>query len=491
MTAQPAEDRRPDEPPRVVLSTAGYGPAAVPAVVDGAAVDYGQVRRIRRSVADRLSEELSALRERGREVTTEDQRMLGRALIDEEVTAAVSELARSGRPTPGVDAEQLLASSVFADLFGLGRLDRWVANSMVENIDVNGCDNAWATYADGRRVAIGSIADSDADLVEMLQGFAAYAGQSSREFSAARPLLNLRLPDGARLAAWMGVTPRPGLSIRRHRLVDVTLDDLHTLGSIDLALLGFLRAAVRARKNIIVTGGVNAGKTTLLRALANEVDPVEKLVVIEKEYELGLDRLPGRHEQVVCMEARDANAEGAGAVGLAELVTHALRMNPSRIIVGEVRGEELIPMLTAMGSGNDGSFCTLHANSAHASFHRMAAIGLAADRRLPAEATFLLAADAVDLVVHISHNPTASGGVRRYVSSVLEVTGIGEAGRVTRNEVFRTGADGRAVPGAGIACLAQLTAVGFDPALLDRPDGWWNEPVLPAGSDAGTAGWVR
>ena len=133
-------------------------------------------------------------------------------------------------------------------------------------------------------------------------------------------------------------------------------------------------------------------------------------MVAEKDYELALDALPHRHHQVVSLQARDANAEGAGQVSLADLVTHALRMNPSRIIVGEVRGEELLPMLTAMGSGNDGSLCTLHANSAHAAFNRMAAIGLAGSARLPVEATHLLAADAVDLVVHLALDDTPGVG---------------------------------------------------------------------------------
>ena len=236
----------------------------------------------------------------------------------------------------------------------------------------------------------------------MVAAFAAYAGASTREFSTAKPLLDLRLPDGSRLSAWMSVSARPGLTIRRHRLADVELADLVPLGTLDAGLVALLTAAVRARKNIVVTGGVNAGKTTLVRALAGAFDPAEKLVVAEKDYELALDALPHRHHQVVSLQARDANAEGAGQVSLADLVTHALRMNPSRIIVGEVRGEELLPMLTAMGSGNDGSLCTLHANSAHAAFNRMAAIGLAGSARLPVEATHLLAADAVDLVVHVA-----------------------------------------------------------------------------------------
>ena len=368
-----------------------------------------------------------------------------------------------------------MSAAVFASLFGLGRLQPYVDDPAVENIDVHGCEPVWLSYADGTRVRGAPVADSDAELVEMVAAFAAYAGASTREFSTAKPLLDLRLPDGARLSAWMSVSARPGLTIRRHRLADVELADLVPLGTLDAGLVAVLSAAVRARKNIVVTGGVNAGKTTLVRALAGAFDPAEKLVVAEKDYELALDALPHRHHQVVSLQARDANAEGAGRVSLADLVTHALRMNPSRIIVGEVRGEELLPMLTAMGSGNDGSLCTLHANSAHAAFNRMAAIGLAGSARLPVEATHLLAADAVDLVVHLALDDTPGAGRRRrYVTQVLEVTGVGENGRVACNEIYRPGPDGRAVPGTPIGCLPDLVAAGLDPAWTTRS--WWDTP---------------
>jgi pilus assembly protein CpaF len=467
------------------------GPADLYPAVPGAMslptpteVDYGLVRRLRKRVADRLSDELVELRQRrGAEVTPADQRMLGRALVDDEVGALVAARARNGEPSPTAADEDAVAEAVFAALFGLGRLQPHVDDPQIENIDVHGCDQVWLSYADGRLVKAPPIADSDDELVELIQAFAAYQGQSTREFSSAKPLLNLRLPDGSRLAGWMTVSPRPGLTVRRHRLPDLDLDDLLRLGTIDLALRALLRAAVAARKNILVTGGVNAGKTTTVRALANEFHPHEKIVVVEKEYELGLDRLPDRHHQVICLEAREANAEGAGEVSLATLVNHALRMNPRHIIVGEVRGDELIPMLTAMGSGNDGSLCTLHANSAHAAFNRMAAIGLASPQKLPVEAAHLLAADAINFVVHVVlvDDSAHGGGRRRYVSSVLEVTGVGENGRVACNQVFRPGPDGRAVPGSAIACLADLTRAGFDPAFLDRPAGWWVQTPSPNG----------
>jgi pilus assembly protein CpaF len=469
-----------------VTSDTARGPAALnlpfvngetlQSVEAKADVDYGVVRRLRRLVAERLADELVALRGRRQaEVNPEDRAMLARSLIDEVVAGWVNQRVHDHESAPSPAEEDATTAAVLAALFGLGRLQEWVTDPQVENIDVNGCDEVWVSYASGRLVRAPAVADSDDELIEMVQSFAAYLGQTTREFSSARPLLNLRLPDGARLSAWMAVTPRPGLTIRRHRLTDIGLDDLQSLGSIDAGLAAFLRAAVRARKNIVVTGGVNAGKTTLVRALANEFDPYERVVVIEKEYELALDRLPDRHHQVICMESRDANAEGSGEVPMATLVTHALRMNPRRIIVGEVRGDELVPMLTAMGSGNDGSLATLHANSAHAAFTRMAAIGLSSPQKLPTEATHLLAADAVDFVVHLQLvDDTARGGTReRYVATVLEVTGIGEHGRVSTNAVYRPGPDGRAVPGSSVACLDDLTRVGFDPGFLEAPAGWW------------------
>jgi len=476
-----------------VTSETTHGPAALNlSVIDPEArkpvearadVDYGVVRRLRRQVAERLADKLVALRVGRRvDVHPEDRGMLARALIDDAVADWVNQRVRDHEPAPSPAEEDATTAAVFAALFGLGRLQEWVTDPQVENIDVNGCDEVWISYAGGRLVRAPAVADSDDELIEMVQSFAAYLGQTTREFSSARPLLNLRLPDGARLSAWMAVTPRPGLTIRRHRLTDIGLDDLQALGTIDTGLAAFLRAAVHARKSIVVTGGVNAGKTTLVRALANEFDPHERLVVIEKEYELALDRLPERHHQVVCMESRDANAEGSGEVALATLVVHALRMNPRRIIVGEVRGDELIPMLTAMGSGNDGSLCTLHANSAHAAFTRMAAIGLSSPQKLPTEATHLLAADAVDFVVHLQLvDDTARGGTReRFVATVLEVTGIGENGRISTNAVYRAGPDGRAVPGTAVACLDDLMRAGFDPGFLEAPAGWWESRASTA-----------
>lgn len=453
-----------------------------------AAVDWVTVNRLRQSVAERLTEETGQLAAGGTPLAVADVRMLGRSLIAGELADHVTSLVHAGHPAPSIAEEDTLADAVFAAIFGLGRLQTLVDDPQVENIDVDGFDRVWVSYADGRIEPGPPVAESDAELVETIQSYAAYTpGASSREFSTARPLLNLRLPDGSRLAAWVGLSTRTGLTIRRHRLTDITLADLQQLGAIDAALAGFLAAAVKARKNIVVTGGLNAGKTTLLRALAAEFDPLEKVVVIEKEAELGLDRLPHRHRRIVALEAREANAEGAGEISLATLMTHALRMNARRILIGEVRGDELIPMLTAMGSGNPGSLCTLHANSSAAAAGRMVAIGLTAPQQLPADATHALIADAVDFVVHLQLvDPNIATG-RRVVASVREICGLGENGRITSNEIFAPGADGRARPAVIPQCLPDLTAAGLNPQLLHNPAGYWNNTTSTNTTFAKTA----
>ena len=140
----------------------------------------------------------------------------------------------------------------------------------------------------------------------------------------------------------MAVTARPALSIRRHRYLRVTPDDLVEMGTLDKALRSFCRAAMLARRSCIICGGVGAGKTTLLRAMAADIPPHERLITIEDSLELGLDRFPDLHPDVVALEAREPNLEGEGGVSLAELVRWALRMSPDRVIVGEARGEEVL-----------------------------------------------------------------------------------------------------------------------------------------------------
>jgi pilus assembly protein CpaF len=435
------------------------------------------VRVFRREIADELTDRLRAdeVAERPR-MSPADQRQYGRQLINRRLERHAKEQLEHGLEPLSFEDETALAQAIHDALFGLGALQRLLDDESIENIDANGHADVWITRADGSKERAPAIADSDEELIDTLRMTAARVGLTERRFDNGSPSLNLQLPDGSRLFAVMAVTSKPSVAIRRHRFPKVFLDDLVGLGSIDVALREFLAAAVRARKNFIVCGGVDAGKTTLLRAMLNEVGPEERIVTIEDNLELGLDRYPDLHPDVVALEAREENVEGEGAIDLATLVRWGLRMNPDRVIVGEVRGHEVIPMLNAMSQGNDGSMCTIHANSSLSAFSKLAMYAVQAPERLNLEATNLMVANAINFVVYIG---TAAGGgeggMRRYVSSVREIVGA-EGPLVMSNEIFMPGYDKRAVPSAPLrdSTLTDLQTVGFDASVLLRPDGWWH-----------------
>jgi Flp pilus assembly CpaF family ATPase len=369
----------------------------------------------------------------------------------------------AGRSPLNAQDEEDLAAAIHAALFGVGRLQPLLEDQQVENIDINGCDRVFIGYADGREVMGEPVAESDEELVELVQVLAAYSGLSSRPFDTANPQLDLRLPDGSRLSAVMDVTRRPAISIRRARMGKVFLADLVGNGTLSPELATFLAAATSARKNIMIAGATNAGKTTLLRAIANQIPPGERLITVERSLELGIDHFPELHPNVIAFEERLPNMEGQGAITMAELVRRSLRMNPSRVIVGEVLGDEIVTMLNAMSQGNDGSLSTIHANSSLEVFNRISTYAIQSAERLPVEATHMLIAGAIDFVVFIEkRNEYARGGrLLRFVSSVREVTGID--GRVQSSEVFTTGPDRRVVPHAPVSCMSELAEHGYAP----------------------------
>jgi Flp pilus assembly CpaF family ATPase len=447
------------------------------------------VSTLRTEVADDLSAAA------GYDLALEDRRELARQLTLARLQRFAAESVESGTSPLGLADEQRVARAVFDALFGLGRLQTLIDDRDIENIDVNGCDRVWVTYADGTKSSSESVADSDAELAEMVRSAAARFGLSERRFDVSHPELDLRLPDGSRLSALMSVVRRPVVSIRRHRYVDLTLEDLVEMGGLDATLASFLAAAVRARKNIVVGGAMNSGKTTLIRALASSIPPRERVVTIEQAFELGLDSMPHRHPDLVAVEARPANAEGEGAITMARLVRRALRMNADRVIVGEVLGDEVLPMLNAMSQGRSGSMCTIHADSSLGIFRRLASYAVQAPERLPLESTNLLIAGAVHFSVFVEvadierpstdlrylngYRPdrlfeeTESNSIRfeavkrrRFVSSVHEVVGA-EGLHVISNEVFRTGGDGRTGQGAPLrsSTLEELVDHGFEPSL--------------------------
>jgi Flp pilus assembly CpaF family ATPase len=428
-------------------------------------MDHGLVKRLRGEVGDRLAEQRRLDAAAGMPpMTGEDERQFARAIVSQVLEDHARSEILAGRPPLSAQDETDLAEAIHAALFGVGRLQPLLEDQNIENIDINGCDRVFIGYADGSEVLGEPVAENDEELVELIQVLAAYSGLSSRPFDTANPQLDLRLPDGSRLSAVMDVTLRPAISIRRARLGKVFLADLVGNGTLTPGLASFLAAAVAARKNLMIAGATNAGKTTLLRALANQIPPEERLITVERSLELGLDHFPELHPNVVAFEERLPNSEGHGAISMAELVRRSLRMNPSRVIVGEVLGDEIVTMLNAMTQGNDGSLSTIHSNSSLEVFNRIATYAIQSAERLPVDATHMLIAGAIDFVVFQEkrNEYTRGGRLRRFVSSVREVTGVD--GRVLSSEVFAPGPDGRAVPHAPASCLEELAAYGYDPS---------------------------
>lgn len=444
---------------------------SAPALGASAQLDHALVAELRREVSETLAIRL-------RETPVNDpraRRELARSLVAEALVVRARERVHSGHRPWSVDQEFAIADAVMAAIFGMGRLQPLIDDPDVENIEVTGHDQVWIAYADGREVRGEPVAASDAELIELVQALVTRTGQAERAFSTASPILHLRLDDGSRLAAMAWVTPRPVLVIRRHRVREVSLDDMVRWGSMSRAVAEFLAAAIRAGRNVIVTGAQNAGKTTMLRALAAEFPPMERFATVEREYELHLHELE-RHPRVVAMEARvgsserDAAGRASGEVTLSDLVVDALRMNVRRVIVGEVRGPEVVPMLSAMSVG-DGSLCTLHARSAGKALDRIVTLCLEHGAGMTDAFAYRAATDGIDLIVHLAlrHDAQHAGRRERFVAEILEVDGIGEGGRPVVTTVFTPGPDGRAVPAHRPRCLADLVEVGFDPSLLDHP----------------------
>ncbi|GAA3040744.1 CpaF family protein [Actinokineospora globicatena] len=446
---------------------------------EGEATSAAMLVRLRRALRERLSTGLpqrvaEQLEHTGAAATREGRRELARVILDEALRAHTEDELAAGRQLPPREAEQRVVDEVVAELFGLAGLQPLLDDPDVETINANRFDLVFVQYSDGRRAQVGPIASSNEELTDLVRLLAARASSQERRFDQGSPAVNLQLPGGERLFAVMALTAGgvTALSIRRHGYLTATLAQLRRGGTIDASLEAFLRALVKSRKNVLITGGTGAGKTTMLRALAAEMDPLERIVTVEDAFELGLDHDPEIHADVTAFQSREPNVEGSGEVAQAELVRWGLRMSPDRVIVGEIRGPEVIPMCNAMSQGNDGSMATLHASSSRIAFTRLASYAAQGAERLPLEATNLLVASSVHFVVHLAR---AEDRRTRVVSSVREVVGA-DGAQVVSNEVYRPGPDRRARPVAGALrsdTLDDLIETGFDPELLEDPDGWW------------------
>jgi pilus assembly protein CpaF len=278
-----------------------------------------------------------------------------------------------------------------------------------------------------------------------------------RRVDESSPMVDARLADGSRVNVIIPplAIDGPHISIRRFGHIPITEDDLLKNQTLTKPMLELLRAAVRARINVVISGGTGAGKTTLLNVLSGYISEKERIVTIEDSAELQLKQ---RH--CVRLETRPANIEGTGSIMQRQLVINSLRMRPDRIIVGEVRGEESLDMLQAMNTGHDGSMTTVHANSPRDAIARIETMALMANLNLPEKAVRRQIASAVQLIVQISRFTDGS----RRVTHVTEISGM-EDDVVSMQDVFVFDKQGISPDGR---VLGAFTATGVRPNFSER-----------------------
>ena len=366
------------------------------------------------------------------------------ALVDEGVaptTAEVARLLRADGVLLGADVLLAEAERLHAELSGAGPLTRLLRDPDVTDVLVTAPDRVWVDRGRGvERVEV-SFAD-DAAVRRLAQRLAAACG---RRLDDAAPYVDARLPDGTRVHAVLAPLAITGtcLSLRVPRRRAFTLAELVEAGSLPSVAEPWVRAIVEARLAVLVTGGTGTGKTTWLNSLLGLCDPRERVVVVEDSAELDPD-----HPHVVRLEARPPNIEGAGAVTLRDLVRQSLRMRPDRIVVGEVRGAEIVDLLAALNTGHEGGCATVHANAAADVPARLEALALAAG--LPRDALHAQLAAGLDVVVHLVRD---RDGRRRWASLSVAVRD-GEHTVVVDALVWPR-ADGPVVAGDALGVLAE------------------------------------
>lgn len=384
---------------------------------------------------------------------------LGPEQIRYELSGAVNTLLHEDAIALPAKERDLLVDDILHEITGLGPLDALLADPSISDILINNSSEVFVERH-GRLERVDLSFNDDAHLMRIINKIASRAGRRIDESS---PMVDARLPDGSRVNAIIPPLSLRGpvLSIRRFAVVPYTMDFLVSIGSLNDAMSQFLAALVRAKINLLIIGGTGSGKTTLLNALSGYIPTHERIITIEDAAELRLQQ-----SHVVSLETRPANIEGRGEISARDLVRNALRMRPDRIVVGEVRGSEVIDMLQAMNTGHEGSMTTVHANSAPDALIRLENIVGLAGIQIPYQPLRQQICSAIQVIVDIER---MSDGKRRIVS-IQEIDGL-DGDNIRLREIFtfeQTGveADGSVSGrfrscGKAPVCLAKLRARGF------------------------------
>jgi pilus assembly protein CpaF len=346
-----------------------------------------------------------------------------------------------------------LEQEVLNETFGLGPIEPFLHDPDVADILVNTYGQVYIERY-GQLELTEAKFDDDEHLMKIIDRIVSRVGRRIDESS---PMVDARLPDGSRVNAIIPplALDGPVLSIRRFGVRTLHVDDLLEIGSISEGMAELLKGAIRARLNMLISGGTGSGKTTLLNALSQFIPVEERIVTIEDAAELQL-----LQPHVVRLETRPPNIEGKGQITQRELVRNSLRMRPDRIVVGEVRGNEVLDMLQAMNTGHDGSLTTVHANSSRDALHRLETLMLLTGVNLPSAAMREQISSALDVIIHVSR---MADGTRRVVS-VSELVGM-ERDVVAMQEIFAYKKTGVSDEGK---VVGRYEATGIRPKFADR-----------------------
>jgi pilus assembly protein CpaF len=361
-------------------------------------------------------------------------------------------IAASNVPLSGAERDRV-CREVLHEVFGLGPLEPLLQDQTISDILVNTHRRVYVER--GGMLELTDVVFKDAaHLRHIIDKIVSAVGRRVDESS---PMCDARLEDGSRVNVVIPplAIDGPILSIRRFGRTPIGIEQLLASRSLTAPMLELLKAVVKARLNLVISGGTGSGKTTLLNALSSNIPERERIVTIEDSAELQLQQ-----PHVVRMECRPPNVEGKGAIRQRELVINALRMRPDRIVVGEVRGGEALDMLQAMNTGHDGSLTTIHANNPRDAISRLETMSLMAEVNLPDKAIRQQIVAAVSLIVHVARLVDGS----RRVTQISEVTGMGED-MISLQDIF---VFDRIGIGVNNRVLGRFRATGLRPTFIDR-----------------------
>ncbi|MGQ9607239.1 MAG: CpaF family protein [Thermogutta sp.] len=409
-------------------------------VADAKELSFEELKqRIHSKLVDKL--DLSKVGQLAGDVLRREIRLVVEHLCDSENTM----LNRSER--------ERLIDEVLDETFGLGPLEALLKDPAVSDILINGPKNVYVE----RRGKLEKTTVTFRDNEHLLQIIDRIISKVGRRVDETCPMVDARMPDGSRFNAIIPplALDGPAVSIRRFGRNPLKLEDLLNLKAFTPEMVMLLEGAIKARLNVVISGGTGSGKTTLLNTLSSFIPNNERIVTIEDAAELQLQQ-----EHVVRLETRPANIEGKGAITATDLVRNALRMRPERIIIGECRGPETLDMLQAMNTGHEGSMTTLHANAPRDAIARMETMIMMAGFELPLKAMRTQIASAVNLIIQANR---LQGGVRR-ITHITEVVGM-EQDTVVMQDIFRYEQEGIDESGRS---YGKFISTGIRPTFMPR-----------------------